>query len=91
MPRNLPSTFTKEDYLTPIKVAQKFHASRELVEKLMESHFLKKTTFPYGTGRRILVIDARYSHHRNISNLRLHPAGTKIFEELLNKAQSKEK
>lgn len=79
--------FTKDDYLSPIQVAQKFKESQQLVEKLMKDLCIKKKTFQMGIFKRLLVIDAKYSHKKN--ELRLHPMGQDVFKELLEQKKAK--
>ncbi len=85
--------FTKDDYLSPTKAAIKFKESRKLVQDLMTEIYRKKMTFNIGSKKRILVIlkHSAKANLRNMANLRLHPLGIEIFQELLTQAKDKSK
>ena len=79
-PGNLASTYTKADFLTPGKVAEKFKISTEEAKKVMKQMKSHNTSFILNGHMSTAVVNLGKSN-----SMYLHPMATEVFEKHLNK------
>ena len=83
-------TYSKDDYLTPIKYASKYGLTKEIVEKAMKIARLRHASITLNRGgtKREIIISQHGKHHVRPEPT-AHDALNKIIQEIQSKGESK--
>ena len=79
---NAPETFTKDDYLTPAKVAKKFGISTENARSIMKRLMFKRANFALNGHRSPIVTNLG---KKGAGFYYLHPLAITAFQQYLEK------
>ena len=77
------TNYTKDDFLTPARVAQKFGISTEKAKEIMKQINFKKTVFALNGHKTPVII--RF----NRGTLKLHPMAFQVFQEYIDNQKVK--
>ena len=75
-----PVTYTKDDFLTPGKVAEKFGISTEKAKNIMKDLIFKRAAFSLNGHKAQIVVRMNKDHA-----MYLHPLATEAFQQHLAK------
>lgn len=73
------TTYTKDDYLTPAKVAKQFNISTEKAKSIMKTLIFKHATFVINGHKSPVIV------YMGTGTPRLHPLAIDIFREYIDK------
>lgn len=77
------TTYSKDDYLTPAKVAKRFDISTEKAKSIMKTLIFKHATFVINGHKSPVIVNM------GTGTPRLHPLAIDIFQDYLNKQKAK--